>query len=562
MNIMDFSEANCHQCYKCIRSCQVKAISMIGDQASIVKERCIVCGQCFYQCPQNARNIHSDLDSVKEMIERGERVTVSLAPSYRGFFEEHKELIGSLKGLGFHRIEETALGAEITTRLYSEYIEETNDEVYITTCCPTVVLLIEKYYPKLIKYLMPFNSPMIVHGKLIKKDNKDEKVVFIGPCVTKKHETITPKNKGIIDAVLTFDEVATWIEEKNPQKVQVEDNYIEPSLGNKYPLLGGIIEGIKESLNKRRITSLVVDGIEECREILEEIQNENLSGVCIEMSGCKNSCLGGPGGGKLHASSYIKVKRARESVGGSIEKKDATKERELFETTFIDKSTRDKMPSQERIYEILRSMGKFREEEYLNCGCCGYSTCREKAISIYQGMSHRDMCIHYIKFRNEKISNEIFDNSPSGILILDGNYKVLESNVAFSHLFGLRPEEVKEKRIDEVEELNPIVSDIKENNEIFWEKRNFERINLFMRVTIVMLEERNAYILIFTDITSEEFRSLEIRALQEKTLTITQKVIEKQMVVAQEIASLLGETTAETKVALNKVRDVFKKEEI
>ena len=215
MSNINFSKADCKNCYKCLRSCPVKAIKFENEQATIDEQRCIECGHCLTICPQNAREIKSDLDAVKKAINCGKKVIASLAPSFAGFFDvQQGKVVSALSQLGFSIIEETAVGAEIVSELYNEYIKGNKQDVYITTSCPSANYLVEKYFKEIIPYLIPTVSPMIAHGKLLKeKFGQDSFVVFIGPCLAKKSEFDSYSKDNIIDAVLTFDELNSWITE-------------------------------------------------------------------------------------------------------------------------------------------------------------------------------------------------------------------------------------------------------------------------------------------------------------------------------------------------------------
>ncbi len=570
MKVMNFSEANCHQCYKCVRTCKVKAIKIEDNQAHIIADKCIACGQCFASCPQNARNIHSDVDFVKKLIKSEEEVTLSIAPSFRGFYKESERFTTALRKLGFSKVEETALGADITSKLYRDYIRESSEDIFITTCCPSVVLLIEKYFPEVIPHVIPYMSPMMAHGKTIKMENPQEKVVFLGPCISKKCESLTKKHAETIDAVLTFDEVSQWLALDGIDYHQEEagecDRY-GSSWGSSYPVVGGILEGIRDVLEEKKLTHMRVDGVDECMEIFEEIIEGNLKGVCVEVSACRKSCLGGPSGSRVGSSAFSRVQRLKKYLQEerTIDPEKtidlSTIENECYATSFTDKKIEEELPTKEEIRDILISLEKRTIEDELNCGGCGYETCREKAVSIYKGMSHADMCIHYVKKCSERISNEIFENSPNAILILDGEKRIVESNMAFSRFFGLAPFELKDLPLDNFDFLDGVRALVERKENILWERVSFAKDNLHMMVSVIPMDSREDTLLVFTDVTKDVMRKEEIRELKEKTLEITQEVIEKQMRVVQEIAGLLGETTAETKVALNKVKDVFNKEE-
>ena len=565
MQIMNFSEANCRHCYKCVRTCKVKAIKIIDDQAHIIPEKCIACGQCFASCPQNARNIHSDLDLVYNALKNGEKIVVSIAPSFRGFFKDSPKLITALKEIGFHKVEETAIGADVVTELYKKEINTFGKKNYITTCCPSVVSLIEKYFPTVIDNLMPFVSPMIAHGKILKEENPGALTAFLGPCIAKKYEALSKDNPESIDAVLTFDEVLLLLEKESIDYNTLSDSISDKGgsqFGTKYPLVGGILENISNEIEDAGLNYIRVDGIDECKEIFQEISKGNIQNCCIEASACKKSCIGGPAGSTISDSTYTRLQNIKNFL--KTEKNYTPPTDEILEYDFaklsVPKHIDEIMPTQEQITEILRSLGKNEIADELNCAGCGYETCRENAISIFQGMSHLDMCIHFVRRKAERVSNEIFENSPNAILFLDKNLGVLESNAAFSRYFGIAPTEIKEIGIGDLLDIPKLQNVMFTKQNILWEKIYFPKYSLHMGISIIYMENQDALMVILKDVTEEVERKEELKVLKENTLKITQSVIEKQMRVAQEIASLLGETTAETKVALNKVKDVFREE--
>lgn len=565
MDIMNFSKANCNNCYKCVRTCKVKAIKIVDNQAQIVPELCTACGHCLSVCPQNARKIHSDLDFIKISIKSGKKVNMSIAPSFRGFYQESEKFIWGLKKLGFNLVEETAVGADITSKLYRDYIKTSNENIFITTCCPSVVLHIEKYYPALISKLMPFTSPMVSHGYLLKERFPEEVTVFLGPCIAKKVESLAIGNTGAIDVVLTFDEVSKWMEEegvdyKSGESIDV-DRY-GSNHGTSYPVVGGILEGIKDEIQEKNLTQLSVDGVEECKEIFEEIIRGNIKNTCVEVSACKKSCLGGPSGSNVDSTTFMRVQQLKEYLRKNNKKVELgeLEVKKNFSSKFHNREFEEKIPTDLEIQEILLTMEKTKPEDYLNCGGCGYDTCREKAISIYRGMSHKEMCIHYMKKQTEKLSNDIFETSPNAILVLDDEYKILENNKSFSKYFDISSKDAREKSIKEFISQETYIMIMKNKGEVVRKVESLFDGELYMRISLIKMVSRNASLMFFTDITEEEKRKKKSRSIKETTFEATQTVIKKQMRIAQEIASLLGETTAETKVVLNRLKDVVEKE--
>jgi len=284
---------------------------------------------------------------------------------------------------------------------------------------------------------------------------------------------------------------------------------------------------------------------------------------CIEVSACKKSCIGGPGGHHISSSIFSRLQNVKEYLIS------AKTEEAPLECIISEKDLKKIIPKnplkeleidEKSIKEVLVKMGKFSKVDELNCASCGYNTCRENAIAVLKGMSSIDMCMPFIKSRAERISNEIFENSPNALLIVNDNLEIIESNMSFSRFFGVTPSESKGQRIDNFIPGDDLFSVFEDKQNMLWKKIHIPEFSLYMKESVIHLDNQNALLIILSDISDEEKRRGELFELKENTLHVTQGVIEKQMRVAQEIASLLGETTAETKVALTKLKRVLEKE--
>lgn len=572
MQIMNFSSANCKNCYKCVRTCVVKAIQIKNDQAHIIEDRCVACGQCLVVCPQNARNVLSHVKDVKDKIEEGVEVIATLAPAYRGYFQESGKFVAALKQLGFSNIQETSIGAELVSREYEKIINTSNNREIITSCCPSVMMMIERYYPELIPNILHVVSPMIAHGKVIKSYSKEAFVVFIGPCFSKTCESMSEENLGIIDSVLTFDEVTSWIEDEGIKLDECNDDKPDNCgtlRGNRYPLVGGIIGSIRNTLDDNKIGVLRVHTMENCKTILEEIKNKNLSNICVELSACNESCLGGPGGINNFLSPYMRLQNLHSYVK-ELEKKINLKEktRESYlefpdidiSRKFSDKRFNEDMPTEAEIIKILEKMGKYNNEDELNCSACGYNTCREKAIAVHQGMSQVQVCLPNMRNKAERMSNKIFTHSPNAIIVLDSNLMIEEMNSSAEEAFLCKNFLMKGKSFNNIIDDDIFKEALINKTSRLKEKVVYSKYNYIAYRNIVYLEKQNALLIIFTDITEEEKRKNELAQLKQETLTLTQTIIDKQMRTVQEIASLLGESTAETKVAFTKLKKVLEEE--
>lgn len=565
MSNINFSKADCKNCYKCLRSCPVKAIKFENEQATIDEVRCIECGHCLTICPQNAREIKSDLDTVKKAINSGKKVIASLAPSFAGFFDVQKgKVVSALKKLGFSIVEETAVGAEIVSELYNEYIKENKRDAYITTSCPSANYLVEKYFKEIIPYLIPKVSPMIAHGKLLKdKFGQDAFVVFIGPCLAKKSEFDSFSKENTIDAVLTFDELNCWISELHIEISDLEEekfNSSPYSKGQGFPLGGGIIEAMGEELQESKLTVIAVSGMEECIDVFNSIQSGDLKGVLIEASACKGSCIGGPVMIKNGENYYTKLRKVRNYINSRKnynEPVNTEVPKDInFNREFTEKLVRKVIATEKEITAIMKKMGKYELKDELNCGVCGYNTCRTKAQAVFEGMAETNMCLHYMRTKAESLANEIVESTASSVILLDGEMNVREINPAAQSIFKIQSQNILGKPISLLIDDEDFKKVRESGESIIGKKVAYPNYGVVFIENIVYLPKQDMVLASMINIIGEEKNKKELMKVKENTLNAAQEVIEKQMRVAQEIASLLGETTAETKIILTKLKKI------
>jgi len=543
----------------------VKAIKIKDEQAEIVEERCIDCGQCLIVCPQHAREIKSDLAEVKEAIAEQKRVIASVAPSFAGVFEMDYagQFVAALKALGFHIVEETAVGAEIVAKFYKQYMEEQRMENVITTSCPSANYLVQKYFPSLAKYLAPVVSPMLAHGKLLKHEyGMESYVVFIGPCIAKKEEAMEFQHEGIINAVLTFDEISKWFED---EKIVLRDlapqdfdkkSYRE---GSGFPLTGGVFKSFLKQ-EESFYEMIHVDGIRECMDLFQSMQEGKLHHVYVEANVCGGSCIGGLGMPQNGDSTYQKRKRVQDYVNQKENKPPFFSypfESSIhFSKVFFEKPIAKKQASEEDINMILRKMGKYEAADELNCSACGYNTCREKAQAVFEGMAEINMCLPHMRNKAERLTNVIFENTPNIIIIVDEEMLIKEFNPKAEKAFQVRAIDVKNKPISILMDDSCFYKAKEMEGELLNEKKAYPQYDLVLQQSILYLKEQNVILAIMADVTAEEKHTEELIRVKQNTLDAAQQVIEKQMRVAQEIASLLGETTAETKAILTKLKKI------
>jgi uncharacterized Fe-S cluster-containing protein len=506
-------------------------------------------------CPQEVKVIRNDIDVVKNLFKNNKKVYVSLAPSFISYFSytSMDEIVNALKKLGFYSVEETAIGATIVKKAYDEMLQEKDRDVIISSCCHSINLLIQKHYPEAKKYLANILSPMLAHGKDIKVRDPEAKVVFIGPCIAKKDEA--DSNPQIVDAVLTFKELDAWFKNEGISLKEVEYDWKkEESKARLFPITGGILRTM-ECANKE-FQYLAVDGVENSKRVIEDILNGKIHKCFIEMSSCEGSCINGPVSNKAKSviSSYIDINKSagpKDFKEGKIGYKDISK-------NYYSIGVKEATPSEEEIEAKLIEMGKKEKSKILNCGSCGYDTCREKAIAIIQGKAALEMCLPYLMEKAESFSDNIVSNSPNGILVLDEELNIQSLNKTMCRIINIeKPSIVIHKNVSSILDPKDFYSALI-GELVFRRKSYLSEYNKYIENTVVYDQKFHILLSIMKDITTEEINRQKHEEIVKKSLEITDKVVEKNMRAVQEIASLLGETTAETKVALSSLKDTIK----
>ena len=545
-------KSNCKNCYKCIRQCPVKSIKFQDNQAHIVEDECILCGQCFVVCPQNAKEIRNDTDAVKKLISTGRPVYASVAPSfvanYPGMSIAGMEK--ALKRLGFAGAEETAVGATSVKTMYDRMCESGEQDVIISSCCHTVNLLIRKYYPQALSCLAPVLSPMQAHCKSLRERHEGCAAVFIGPCISKKDEAA--QYPGIVDYALTFEELTEWLGSAGIT-LQPEPDAKEGGKARLFPVTGGILRSME--LDAKDYSYITVDGIDNCIRALKDICEGNMSKCFIEMSACAGSCIGGPAMDKP-GRNYVRGTAAVNEYApeSDFDIPEPDKAALAKEHSFI--GTRKAMPGSKAIEEILRQTGKTKPEDELNCGCCGYNTCRDKAIAVLNGKAEISMCLPYLKEKAENFSDKIIKNTPNAIIVLNEALEVQQINAAGCALLNLSgADAILGGQVVRVLDPLPFLEVMETGRAIRGKRVYLAEYKRYVEQTIIYDKSYHIIMAIMRDITEEENARERKESMSRSTIEITDKVVEKQMRVVQEIASLLGETTAETKIALTKLKE-------
>lgn len=556
MDCLTLKKSNCKNCYKCIRHCPVKAIRFSGNQAHIIGDECILCGHCFVVCPQNAKEIVNETEKVKVLLQ-SYPVYVSLAPSFIANYEGVgiNSMRKSLKKLGFADVEETALGATVVKNEYDRLLREEKRDIVISSCCHTVNLLIQKYFPKELPYLADVLSPMQAHCADLKKRHPNAKTVFIGPCVAKKDEA--QHYEGIVDAVLTYEELTEWLNQEGIT-LEKETDSQEESRARFFPTTGGILKTM--NLDAPGYQYMAIDGIENCISALKDIENGNINHAFIEMSSCVGSCVGGPVMEKYHPSPVREYLAVAEYAGKKdfvVEQPDSHDLRKYF--SLIERT--NKMPSENEIDAALRQMGKMSKRDELNCGSCGYNTCREKAIAICQGKAEASMCLPYLQKKAEGFSDRIVNNTPNGIIVLNDTFEVQQINEAAMDIMHIRSaSDVLGEHVVRIMDPKVFYEVQKTRFNVHNRRVYLAEYKRYVELTVVYDTDNHLYIGIMRDITDEEKEREKKESISKQTIETADKVVDKQMRIVQEIASLLGETAAETKIALTKLKESIKDE--
>ena len=551
-NCLTLKKSNCKNCYKCIRHCPVKSIRFSGNQAHIINNECILCGHCFVVCPQNAKEIVDETEKVKVLLQSGAPVYVSIAPSFVANYDGVGigAMRAALQKLGFADVEETAVGATIVKTEYERMLREDGRDVIISSYSHSINQLIQKYFPAELPYLADVLSPMQAHCTDIKRRHPDAKTVFIGPCVAKKDEA--EYYEGIVDAVLTFEELTNWLKAENIELAQQMDHE-EESRARFFPTTGGILKTMAQ--NAPGYTYMALDGVDNCIAALHEIEQGNIHHCFIEMSACVGSCVGGPVMEKYHRSPVRDYKAVADFAGTrdfEVEQPDRFAVRKSF--TVIERKA--SAPSDAEIQSILRQMGKFKPSDELNCGSCGYNTCREKAIAIIQGKAEISMCLPYLKDKAESFSDNIVNNTPNGLIVLNENLEVQQINNAARKIMNIRSaSDVLGEPVIRILDPKVYMDVLKSGRGVRDMRTYLAEYQKYIEQTVVYDKDYHLLISIMRDVTDEENEREKKESISRQTVEIADKVVDKQMRIVQEIASLLGETAAETKIALTKLKE-------
>lgn len=565
---IETNPADCRDCYRCVRNCNVKAIRFKKGQAKVIPKLCIICGMCIRVCPQKAKSIHSAMEDVLKAKKEGRQLIASVASSAPAYFnmKNFAEMEKVLKDLGFHAAEETGKEANIVGLAHQEYVDSHPDRwPIITSACPVIVNLIEQYHPDLIPHLAPLVSPMIAHGRLLaEKYGPDAYIVFIGPCLAKKMEIYDKAVAGVIHAAMTFRGLQECFAAAGIQG-RPNENLMEtqPADGVRiFPLEGGLIGVTAMDPIMLDPDMAVASGLEDCQDTLRDIRSCKLNKKLVELMACKGGCVNGPAMADREEGiqpSGRKSEEGEQSLQSSLIPRENWPP---LERTFRDRSLRRAEFTEEQIQAVMQQVNKYNSVDELNCGACGYSTCREKALATLRGMAEATMCIPYMRHRSESLHQFVMDVAPNAIIIVDDNLSIHDLSPSAEKLFKHSLSDVHGKHLSCLTDVLDDFIYVRDTGQHVVGKARWLSADMIVEQTIGRVEGQPLMVAILRDITERERERKTAHALREEMLKQTRDVVRKQMNVAHEIAHLLGETAAESKTALNNLTKLLEKEAI
>ena len=548
----------CNDCYKCIRDCHVKAIRIQSGSASVINEKCIACGHCVTICPVGAKKVRNDIDKVKTILLTGKDVYVSLAPSWAGVYDISKEkMIAVLKKLGFAGVSETALGAQEVSIQTAKILNEAESGLFISSACPVIDDYIRLYKPKFAKNITQIASPALTHAGLLKDTYGDNiKVVFIGPCIAKKNEA--DRHPELLLASLTFDELNYWIKEEfiDIKNIETDDTckFVPESAyeGALYPLEGGMNETIKKvGIEKNDVTFIGVSSLESFDKSLQNINPDKVTNkIFVEALGCPGGCINGP----CLSSEKSRIMITSDIYANTHYRDNIPKEPKKVVPEEYSPAPLEKVEyPNEQIVKALKKISKHKPEDELNCGGCGYSSCREFVNALIAGNAETSMCVSYMRKIAVRKAAAMLRCMPSAVVIVDSNMEIVEANDSFEQMFlgdmyeifASRQDGLTGAALDRIIPFSELFkSALDTGNDIHQEHYTIK--DKIYDISIFTIEDNELIGAVISDVTKSEID-------RSKIAKKAREVITKNIATVQEIASLLGEHMVETELLLNSI---------
>lgn len=560
-------KTECLDCYKCVRQCPVKAISFENGHARVDHELCVFCGHCVEVCPAGAKRGRDDVRLVNAVLGQERKVILSIAPSWRGEFPEISEaqLSAAARSAGFAGVSETALGAEAVSKASAELMAVSDQNIFISSACPTVVEYIMKYHSESARYITGLLSPMLVHCRMLKEHyGQETDVVFAGPCLSKKREA--DEHPELCRAAITYRELMRLFESRgvdlNAVDADDDDHFLAGKSGvaSRYPYEGGMIESVRSyttgTKQSKELVSMSISGLEEIEDALTDLPEElsvrgSKKNLFLELLACRGGCINGPG--SVCKGTVKKRMGILSSAGTEASLPEFSGK---VDGNWHYQIPRRKRASDKEIREMLGRIGKFSLDDELNCGGCGYNTCREFAAACLDGRAETVMCVSHMRKLAQKKANTIIEKMPSGVVIVDDQLTIIECNRRFAELAGedamlmweARPklEGAMITRLVPFHQLFETVLD--RGNEII--DRNIQFGDKVLSATVFPIVKGQSVCAIIQDVTAPWVN-------RDKIIKKAQDVISKNLETVQQIAYLLGENASENEVILNSIIESF-----
>ncbi len=551
------NKAKCRDCNRCVRVCPVNAIKIENGQAQVIPELCIDCGTCVVECPQHAKTYNHDLEKVLDFLKDGKRVAATIAPSFAAAYKEweRSRIPSALRTAGFSFVAETAVGAYQVAHHTKNHIEQHTEQTHICTSCPAVVSYVEKYQPDQVKNLVPIISPMQAHARIMKQEDPELKVVFIGPCIAKVQEARRPEVAADVDAAITFENLLELFKQKHIRLEACEASDFDdiPGMDAKvFPLEGGILKtaGFGTGFMDGKVLS--VSGANEIVDVFKHTATSD-DPLLIEPLFCKYGCINGPAIPNK-ANNFF----SRTQIINYNKESDKRIKPELIDglkmhTRFhADEPSMRSDFSEEEILNVLKNTGKDDPENQLNCGACGYDTCRLKAIAVLQGIAEEAMCIPYMRRLAEHKTNLLLQNDPNGILILDDKMTITSMNPAFKKMF-VCSDQLIGKPVSYLLDPAPFEKLLNNQDMVVKDQVRYPNYHLNCHQVCYYLKENNSLVGVFVDITDLQDNETKLKNIKTETVIQANELLEHQINMAQDFAKFLGESSAKGELLLQKL---------
>ena len=555
MEILKFNQDACKNCYKCVRYCPVKSMRVYKGLPQIIHNECIVCGNCVSVCPQHAKYVVSEVKASRSSSGAGKQVVASVDSTYLAYFETpgFSGVRQALRTLGMSEAYETAEGAQLVERQLEILVSRAEGRPVITSGCPSIVLYAEKHFPEALPYLAPVLSPMQAHAQILRQRCPGAVIVYISPCIARKEETKDFESVGA-DYAITFDELAAWMAEagvKMPADVEPD----EPKISRGYVVTGGVEDGMTHLIG---VDYLAVDTLDDCIKVMKCVADGGLTDCVIEMSACHGNCIGGMVFSRKDRNlleSRKRIENASAYNGGDY---DISERIDLYRAMEDHHIRKEEDVPDSAITGILRKMGKFTAEDEIDCGLCGYATCRESARAIYEGRAEVSMCLPYMKEKAETYSEKIINVSPEGIITVSKKLKVKQINNAACRIFGIKdPSDIIGYPVSRIMDEYDFVKLMSIDDTQYTDQIFLAEYNVYLERIFICDPQRTMFTCIMRDVTRSRQRKSQVQKTKLHAADIADNIADKQLRIVHEIASLLGETAAETKVAVHDLKEAI-----